>query len=87
MLYTLTPPTRQGDALHLYPTRQAALDHAMERQVIHGVAVDLDENRGCLVPAVKPPWGLDAGWTTSVERHADGSMTARGPLPEILFVN
>ncbi len=84
MLYTITPPTRQGERIRLYPTLGAAQAHAPDGQAVHAVAVTLDGRGRSLISAWRQ---VEPAWTTPVEVHDDGSATAHGPIPDRLFVN
>ena len=83
MLYTRTHPGQQRDRIELFPSRDAA--HVEGHPVI-GVAVQFDARSRCLVPLRALPLEFDPTWTTPAESHPDGSVTARGPIPELLFI-
>lgn len=86
MLYALTSCSDQSDRIHLFPTIDAAQAAAAGRPV-YIVAAQPDPRTRRLVPSgVDPEW-FDPTWTTPIECHGDGSFTARGPLPDVLFVD
>ena len=83
MLYTRTIPAEQRDRIELFPDVDAA---RMDGHRVIGVAVHFDARSRRLVPLRAMPREFDPMWTTPAEFHADGSITARGPIPELLFV-
>jgi hypothetical protein len=87
MMYTPTRPAEQGDRILLFPDPLAARAALGEGLTLFGVAVQFDW-RGRRVAALGPDArGIDPTWSTPAEAHADGSATARGPIPSLLFVD
>lgn len=87
MLYTPTRPADQGDRVRLYPSPDAARAEAGADRPIFEVAVRLEGRQRRLVPLWSLPQVLDPTWTTPAQIHADGSITARAPIPQPLFVD
>ncbi len=85
MLYTQTPAGQQRDRIELFPLTVATLMESEGRKFI-GVAVQFDARSRRLVPLRAMPQEFDPTWTTPAEPHPDGSVTARGPIPELLFL-
>ena len=85
MLYTRTPAGQQRDRIELFP-HPAAAALALDGHPVIGVAVQYDARSRRLVPLRAMPREFDPTWTTPAESHPDGSVTARGPIPELLFL-
>lgn len=85
MLYTPTSPAEQGDRIRLFPSVAAARAAVGER-LLYGVAVHYDVRARRLIPAWADPWAFDPSWTAPAQLHGDGSVTARGPIPAVLFI-
>lgn len=86
MLYTVTSPAEASDRILLYPSREAA-KRAISgsiRQVIL-VAVNYDEMMRRVIPVFTDAQSFDPDWSTPAQPHPDGSVTAKGPIPESLF--
>lgn len=83
--YTPTDPAHQGDRIRLYPAIEAAWADARGRP-IYAVAVRLDSGRHRLSSLWTLMREIAPGWATPAELHHDGSVTARGPIPAVLFV-
>jgi len=86
VLYTHTLPTRQADRIRLYPTSDAARAEAGDGRPILLVALRFDALDRRVNPLWTDPQSFDPTWTAPAEFHADGSITAKGPIPESLFV-
>ena len=86
MLYTLARPEAQGDRIHLAARIEVLQVRADEGRAILGVAVHFDPRERRLIPLWSDPEAFDPAWSTPAEHHADGSITARGPIPAPLFV-
>jgi hypothetical protein len=86
MLYTPTRPVDQGDRIRLYPSPDAARAEAGSDRPIFEVAVRLESRQRRVVPLWTLPQAFDPTWTTPAQIHADGSVTARAPIPRPLFV-
>lgn len=84
-LFTATHPDQQQDAIQLQANAEAARHEGGENQPVHRVAVCLSRDGHRLLPLGSFSPDFDATWATSAEPHADGSVTARGPLPGWLF--
>jgi hypothetical protein len=87
MLYTILRPASPGDPIRLYPSVDTARADALDGPPIVEVAARFDVPSRCVVPLWPYPLEFDLEWTLSAERHADGSITVRGPIPELLFVD
>jgi hypothetical protein len=86
MFYALTPPESVTDRVRLYPTARAALAQACEDRTVFVVAVDLDAGGRLVVPRWVDPQAIAPDWATCAQLHGDGSITARGRIPQELFV-
>ncbi|HEX8202968.1 MAG TPA: hypothetical protein VF590_21005 [Isosphaeraceae bacterium] len=90
MLYTPSLPADQGDRVRLYPSPAAARAEAGSDRPIFGVAVRLESRQRRVVPLwpLSPAFDVDIDptWATPAQIHADGSVTARAPIPRPLFV-
>ncbi len=87
MLYTFTSPADEYDRIHLFPSREAALAMAAGRcGSVRGVAVGFDPRMRRVVPLWTDPNEFDPTWTTPAQPHPDGSITAKGPIPQQLFL-
>ncbi len=87
MLYTVTSPTEPYDRIRLFPSLEAARAMAFDGRHVQIVAVDYDHRMRRVVPLEIDPMLLDPAWSAPAQYHPDGSVTAKGPLPEHLFVN
>jgi hypothetical protein len=85
MLYTSTSPAEQTDRIRLYPTPLAARGEIGDGPALFAVAVRLGARWHHLVPLWTDAGSFDPTWTTPAELHADGSITAKGPIPDSLF--
>jgi hypothetical protein len=85
-LFTATHPARQEDKIHLHPSIEAARLEVGGRRPIYRVAACLARDGHCLLPHGSFSPDFDSAWTTPVEPHVDGSVTAQGPIPGWLFV-
>jgi len=81
LLFTTTPPGRQGVEIPLY----FRPEDAGEGQDLYEVAVHYDGLLYRLIPLGNLYRDLDPGWTTSAKYHDGGFITARGPIPASLF--
>jgi hypothetical protein len=86
MLYTFTHPADQRDRILLYPSIAAARAAAGDDGSIRGLAVRFDTMGRRLAPLWTDPRSLDPRWTTAAYADGDGTIIARGPIPECLFV-
>jgi hypothetical protein len=86
MLYTLQGPRPQADRVLLHASVEAARAHARGEGTVFAVAVRFEERSRRVVPLNVDPQLLDPTWATPAEHHADGSVTAKGPLPESLIL-
>jgi len=82
LLFTTTPPERQGDEILLY----FRPEDAGEGRIIYGVAVHFDGLLHRLMAIGNLYQRIDPGWTTPATYHGGGFITARGPIPVSLFV-
>src|SRR5437016_5114813 len=85
MLFTSTDPARQADRIYLYPRADAAMATGEGRSV-YRVAVRFDVGGRRVVPLWPGRVWIDPAWAAPAELHADGSITAKGPIPCALFV-
>lgn len=86
MLYTSTSPAENYDRIRLFPSIEAAL--VLSRGgAVQPVALGLDVGMRRVVPLWTDPWLFDPTWTSPVQLHPDGSVTARGPIPKPLFLS
>ena len=86
MLYALVEPARQPDRIRLFPSEEAARRSAVGEREPVAVAVFCDAPSHRVFPSWTDPVIFDPTWATPAELHADGSVTARGPIPECLFI-
>jgi len=84
MLYAVNPPAR-ADRILLYPSAQAAQVSASHGRPIFAVAVRFEARHRCITPLSPAADGVDPKWFAPAEQHADGSITAKGPIPEVFF--
>lgn len=85
MLYTSAEPKMQGDRIRLFPSL-SAYRSAFGSSPVHAVAVRFDPDGRRLFPLWTDPATFDPQWSTPAQFHADGSVTARAPVPQALFV-
>lgn len=86
MLYTLTSPADEYDRILLFPSPEAALALGTGQRSVRVVAVNFDSRNRRVVPLWTDPEQFDPAWTTPAQPHPDGSVTAKGPIPQQLFV-
>lgn len=86
MFYALTPFESQTDRVHLFPSLEDAMAHALDGQPIFEVAVNFDASGRFLVPDGVAPEDVEPEWSTRAELHGNGSLTAQGTIPRELFV-
>ena len=84
MLYAVIPPARE-DRILLFPSAQAARLSASNGRPIFSVAVRFEARHRCITPLSPRPNGVDPTWFAPAEQHADGTVTAKGPIPEVFF--
>lgn len=84
MFYTLTHPAHQTDRIDLH--LNAEVTWAGAGWPVFAVAVRFDAMSRRVIPLWTDPDQFDSAWTTPAELHADGSITAKGPIPESLFL-
>jgi hypothetical protein len=85
MLYTVMPPALRRDRIILYPGQMAARAPADGAEAVDSVAVRFVARDRRIGP---PPVDRGDGnptWTTPAEGQADGTITAKGPIPEGFF--
>ncbi|CAN5888100.1 hypothetical protein BH23PLA1_BH23PLA1_04600 [soil metagenome] len=87
MMYTNAHPSRQGDRIRLFPSRQAAEAALGDPESVIPVAVGVDSMGRRLFPTWICPEAFDPAWSTPAYMDADGSVTARAPIPRPLFVS
>jgi hypothetical protein len=87
MMYTNTRPAYQEELIDLFPTIKAALAAGESGRIPCQVAVRFDKRIGQVVPLWTHPAAIDPGWKTLAESNADGSVTAMGPIPSLLFTD
>ena len=87
MLYTILRPASPGDPIRLYRSVDSALADATDSPPIVAVAACFDAPSRRVVPLWASLPGFDLAWSAPAECHADGSIIARGPIPELLFVD
>ena len=85
MFFTTTDPMHQSDRIYLYPRPEAALHGLNDGRSVFGVAVEFDLRSRKVTPLWVDRESFDPAWTTPAEPHADGSVTAKAPIPEPLF--
>lgn len=85
-MYTITRPEAQGDRITLFPSPDCARAMAGAGKPILRVAVRHDERCRRVSPLWTDPVLFDPSWTAPAELCADGSVIARGPIPEPLFI-
>jgi hypothetical protein len=85
MLYTFEGPRDDADRVRFFLTAEAALAQADPEHEIHAVAVEFEDQMRRVVPRWTDPELFDPSWTTPAQPHADGSLTARGPIPRALY--
>lgn len=83
MLFTSTPPDRQGEQLRLHFSPEDA--KVGRRGPIFGVLVHYDGHLGRLTTLANLYRGIDPGWTERASHHSDGCLLVRGPIPAALF--
>ena len=86
MLYTLASLLHQADRIRLYPSAEVICSRGGGRSIV-GVSVRFVARDRRVVPLWTDPAQFDPAWTTPAELHADGSVTAKGPIPGPLFVD
>ncbi len=88
MLYTLTDPAEPVDRVRLFLSLEEARNLSEHRgeHSVYAVAASFDRRGRCLVPLERHAAAIDPDWTTPVQPHGDGSITARGPIPPALYV-
>lgn len=85
MLYTVTSPSDPYDRIRLFPSPEAARATEIGKPV-RVVAVGFDPRMRRVIPLWTDPQSFDPAWTAPAQSHADGSVTAKGPIPTSLFV-
>jgi hypothetical protein len=86
MFYCTCDPDHQGDRVHLYRDVQAAVAADRECRPVYEVALVLEANDRLVVAGDIDAPDFDPYWTTRVQLHGDGSITAKGTIPRELFV-
>jgi hypothetical protein len=82
MLYAVNPPA-QADRILLYPSERAARSCTGHGRPIYAVAVRFEVRHRCITPLLPRPDVVDPTWFAPAEQHADGTITAKGPIPEV----
>jgi len=82
LLFTTTPPERQGDVILLF----FRPEDATRGERIYEVSVHYDGLLHRLTAIGNLYRDIDPGWTTPATYHGGGYITARGPIPMSLFV-
>ena len=85
MYYSRVAPDRQGDRIDLWPERPEGGRIGLGS--LYRVDVELDAGGRRVVPAWVDPEAFDPFWMAPAERHPDGSITVRAPIPEPLFID
>jgi hypothetical protein len=85
MMYTNTRPTYQEDRIQLFPSADAARAAGGSRRLLYKVAVRFDPLARQVIPLWTHPSVIALDWRVRAEAHADGSVTARGHIPSLLF--
>jgi hypothetical protein len=85
MLYTPFCPDHALDRIRLFPSQEAARAFAGHGKRVLSVAVGFDAMMRRVVPLLCDPQAIDPNWSTPAQSHADGSVTAKGPIPEVLY--
>ena len=82
----MTRPTIGYDRIRLFPSLEAVQALLPAGDSAQVVAVDYDPRMKRVIPLWTDPTRFDPGWTTPAQPHPDGSITAKGPIPEDLFI-
>jgi hypothetical protein len=85
MMYTNAHPTYQDGRIYLFPSLEAAQAAGGSKRTPSKVAVAFDLRKRRVVPLWTHPLAVDPTWTALAEALADGSITAHGPIPFLLF--
>ena len=85
MLYTLAPAAHREDRILLFPSMDAARITADRDREVLGVALSFDARGRRVTPLWIDAQAFDPAWWAPAELHADGSITARGPIPAPLI--
>jgi hypothetical protein len=86
MFYTLIPPDHECDRVHLYPSLESASAASDDTRPIYQVALELAAGRRLVVSGCIDRGCLGPDWMTGAQLHGDGSVTAKGPIPIVLFI-
>jgi hypothetical protein len=84
MMYTPTPPDSRTDRTRLFFRADAIPSEQIPDHPVFEVAVRYDARTRRVEPLTSDHVELVA-WTTPGEAHADGSVTARGTIPAMLY--
>ena len=82
MLFTATPPERQGGQFRLYFSPD---DAAKEGDRVLALSVYYDGSLNRLTAIGNLYRRMEPGWTTPATYHRDGCLVVRGPIPASLF--
>lgn len=86
MLYTFTNPADPYDRIRLFSSPEAARATEVHKPV-RVVALGADIRMRRVIPLWTDPKSFNPSWSAPAQWHADGSVTAKGPIPSSLFIN
>lgn len=87
MLFARTDDSeREPDRVRLFPTPETAQDQGADNHEVVAVALEVDADGRRVTPLWTDPQEFNPDWHAPAQLHADGSVTARGPIPEPLIV-
>lgn len=86
MLFAIADTERSPDRIRLFQTPESAQDQSRGDQEVIAVALEVDPQGRRVTPLWTDAREFNPEWDAPVQFHADGSVTARGPIPEPLIV-
>lgn len=86
MLFAPADSEGTPDRVRLFPTLEAAAGKAVPQREWIAVAVEVAPCGRRVSPLWTDARAFDPGWQSPAQLHADGSVTARGPIPEPLIL-
>jgi len=87
MLYTSAVAAHRDDRIHLFDSREAASVGARDGRPVLQIALRFDPQGRRVTPLWVDSSAFDPAWWAPAELHADGSITARGPIPGPLILS